>query len=278
MKQPEQSEVRRSQSQKRSSSIFFYLFILLSFYIFSPTAFSQQLKADGVTSLAADRQGSCYVVTGNGVAKYNAKLELQSRYTTSFGKIENVDALDPFKVLVFCKQFLRVFLLDNKLSVLGNPIFLPDVNILKPSAVCRSAENGMWVADAYRQQLLYLDFTLNTTREAASLASYTSGGKQPATYMVERGNKLFVNFSGKNIAVFDKFGAPLHLFSLNADAWFDVYEQTIYYLSEKKLYAQNMSSWSEPPRLLASNVDCCALTGEAVYTIQNGVLTKLLVE
>ncbi len=252
-----------------------YLFIFLSFYLFSPSAFSQSLNVGGVTSLAADKQGSVYVVTGNGVAKYNAKLELLSRHTTTFGQIENVDALDPFKVLVFCKQFLRVYLLDNKLSVLGNPIFLPDVNVLKPSAVCRSAENGMWVADGYRQQLLYLDFTLNTTREAASTSTYTNHGEQPATYMVERGGKLFVNFSGKNIAVFDKFGALLHLFSVNADRWFDLQGDTLYYLNNKKLHAQNVVAWSEPPRIVAEDVEQCAVVDNAIFTYQKGLIVKV---
>jgi hypothetical protein len=166
-------------------------------------------------------------------------------------------------------------LLDNKLSVLGNPVFLPDVNVLKPSAVCRSAENGMWVADAYRQQLLYLDFTLNTTRETASLAAYTKQGEQPATYMVERNGKLFVNFSGKNIAVFDRFGALLHLFTVSADGWFDLRGDTLYYLFEKKLYAQNILAWSEPPRIVERDVDLCALADAAFYLYRGGAIAKV---
>lgn len=244
--------------------------------LLSQIVFSQQLKVEGVTALAADRQGNCYVVTGNGIAKYNDKLELLSRHTTSFGQVESVDASDPFKILAFCKNFHRVFLLDNKLSALGNPIFLPDVNVLKPSAVCRSAENGMWVADAYRQQLLYLDFTLNTTREAASLSTYTNHGEQPASYMVERRGQLFVNFSGKNIAVFDKFGALLHLYTVNADSWFDIRGDTLYYLSNKKLYAQNILAWSEVPHLIAEEVDYCAVAGDAIFTYQKNVIAKVL--
>ncbi len=244
--------------------------------LLSHFSFSQSLKVANVTALAADRQGSCYAVAGSGIAKYNDKLELLSRHTTTFGQVESVDALDPFKILIFCKKFLRVFLLDNKLSVLGNPIFLPDVNVLKPSAVCRSAENGIWVADAYRQQLLYLDFTLNTTREAASLSAYTGNGEQPATYMVERNGKLFVNFSGKNIAVFDRFGALLHLFSVSADEWFDLRGDTLYYLSGKKLYAQNTLAWSEAPRIVEHDVDFCALSDAAFYIYRGDTIAKVL--
>ncbi|MDR2937858.1 MAG: hypothetical protein LBU92_02830 [Prevotellaceae bacterium] len=243
--------------------------------LLSQNVFSQQLKVENVTALAADKQGNCYVVTGNGVAKYNDNLELQSRHTTTFGKIESVDVLDPFKVLFFCKNFLRVFLLDNKLSALGNPIFLPDVNVLKPSAVCRSAENGMWVVDAYRQQLLYFDFTLNTTREAASLANYSNSS---ATYMLERDGKLLINFSGKSIAVFDRFGALLHLFSVESDGWFDLQGDKLYYLFNKKLYAQNILAWSETPQIVEQNVDLCAIFNAAMYIYRNGAVEKVFVK
>ena len=236
------------------------------------------MKVSGVTALAADKQGSCYVVTGNSVAKYNDRLELQSRHTTPFGSIESVDALDHFKTLIFCKKFLRVFLLDNKLSALGNPIFLPDVNALKPSAVCRSANNGLWIADSYRQQLLYLDLTLNTTREAASLSAYTSNGEQPAAYMIERNGKLYVNFSGKNLAVFDRFGALLHLFSVNADSWFEVQGDKLYYISEKKLLVQNILAWNENPRVVERGVDLCAISDTFFYIYRNDTIAKVFVK
>jgi len=244
--------------------------ITILLLLLSQALFSQQLKVSGATALAADRQGNVYVATGNSVAKYNDRLELQARHAASFGKIESVDASDPFKVVVFCKSFLRVFLLDSKLSALGSPIFLPDVNVLKPSAVCRSAENGLWVADAYRRQLLYLDFTLSTTRETASLSAY-----EPATGMVERSGRLYVNFSGRSIAVFDRFGALLHLFSVSADSWFDVQGATLYYLSGRQLYAQSMVAWSENPRLVAEDVDLCAVSDSAIYAYRNGVVAKI---
>jgi len=215
------------------------------------------------------------VVTGNGVAKYNDRLELQSRHTTPFGQVESVDALDPFKVLIFCKKFLRVSLLDNRLSVLGNPIFLPDVNVLKPSAVCRSVNNGLWVADGYRQQLLYLDLTLNTTREAASLSAYTGNGEHLVACMAERNGKLYVNFAGKNLAVFDRFGALLHLFSVNADSWFDVQGDKLYYISDKKLLVQNILAWSENPRVVEHDVDLCAISDTFFYVYRNDTIAKV---
>ena len=241
--------------------------------LLTQTAFSQQLRVPNATALAADRQGGVYVVTGNGVAKYNNRLELQARHTTTFGRIESVDASDPFRVLVFCRNFHRVFLLDNFLSLLGNPIFLPDVGALQTSAVCHSNENGLWVADGHGRRLLYLDLTLNTTRETTSLAAY-----QAVAHMVERGGRLFVNFAGENLAVFDRFGALLHLYTVNADGWVDVQGSTLYYLSEKTLYAQDMLSWSTPPRALEHNVELCAIAPNAIYIYRGGIISKILAE
>lgn len=234
-----------------------------------------QVKVSGVTSLSADRQGCCYVVSGSSVAKYGAQLELLARYTSSFGKVESIDASDPFKISLFCKDFLRVQLLDNKLSTLGNPIFLPDAGALRPVAACRSSGNGMWIADAYRRQLLYLDFTLNSLREVASLDAYTSNGEQPVNSMVERGGNVFVGLGGKSIAVFDKFGALLHLFSVPNVTWFDVHGDRLYYLTEGKLYAQNSLAWSEPPILVAADVERCAVADGVIYGYARGELTKM---
>jgi hypothetical protein len=248
--------------------------VLWAFFLLLQRALGQTVKVGGVAALSADRQGRCYVATGSGVAMYGAQLEPLARYACSFGKVESVDASDPFKILLFCKDFLRVQLLDNKLSALGNPIFLPDAGALRPAAVCRSSGNGVWIADAYRRQLLYLDFTLNAAREVASLDAYIAGGEQPVSSMVERDGNVFLNLSGKSIAAFDKFGALLHLFSVPGVRWFDVQGNTLYYLSSGNLYAQNMLAWSESPRLVAVGVERCAIADSVAYIYANGELTK----
>jgi hypothetical protein len=249
-------------------TVFTAVFLLLQ------DALGQSVRVSGVTALSADRQGCCYVAAGSSVAKYGAQLELLARYTCSFGKVESIDASDPFKISLFCKDFLRLQLLDNKLSALGNPVFLPDAGVLRPVAVCRSSGNGVWIADAYRRQLLYLDFTLNTLREAASLDAYTNNGEQPVNSMVEREGNVFVSLGEKSIAVFDKFGALLHLFSVPGVTWFDVQGNRLYYLTGGNLYAQNLLAWSEPPSLVAAGVERCAVAGSIIYVYANGELTK----
>jgi hypothetical protein len=92
--------------------------------------------------------------------------------------------------------------------------------------------------------------------------------------MVEREGNVFLNLSGKSIAVFDKFGALLHLFSVPGISWFDVQGSTLYYLADGNLYAQNTLAWSSPPSLIAANVERCAIAGSAIYTYSNGELTK----
>jgi hypothetical protein len=243
-------------------------------FLLLQNALGQAVGVSGVTALSADRQGCCYAAAGSSVAKYGAQLELLARYTCSFGKVESIDASDPFKISLFCKDFVRLQLLDNKLSALGNPVFLPDAGVLRPAAVCRSSGNGMWIADAYRRQLLHLDFTLNALREVASLDAYADNGALTVSCMAERNGNVFVGLGEKSIAVFDKFGALLHLFSVPNVAWFDVQGNTLYYLAGGKLHAQNLLAWSEPPGLVADSVERCAVAGSAIYLYANGILTK----
>jgi hypothetical protein len=264
------SNKRRVMSCTLRLAVFSAAFLLLQ----NTLTLGQAIKISGVTALSADKQGNCYVVAGNSVAKYSAQLELLARYTCSFGKIESIDASDPFKISLFCKDFLRLQLLDNKLSTLGNPIFLPDAGVLRPTAVCRSSGNGMWIADASRRRLLYLDFTLNSLREVALLDAYTSNGEQHVSNMAEREGNVFLSLGGKNIAVFDKFGALLHLFSVPDVTWFDVQGNELYYLAGGALYVQNSLAWSEPPSLLAANIERCAIADGIIYIYSNGELTR----
>jgi hypothetical protein len=246
--------------------------VLLYIVIGVGCSYAQELKIDGVTFVAQDKLGFTYVVTGDRVTKYDRQLVEVAKYTSSFGRIESVDASDPFKILLFCKDFLRVVLLDNKLATLGNPIFLPDVNSLKPNMVCRSSENGMWIADMYKQQLLYMDFTLNTTREMAMLS--TQPPQEVPVYGIERNGKLFINYSKNSIAVFDKFGAQLQLLSIKVEKWFEVLDSKIYYLNNGQLYVQDMLLLGEPV-LVAESVEACAIGKEQAIVYGKKSLRKI---
>jgi hypothetical protein len=199
-------------------------------------------------------------------------LELQASYTSSFGKIHTVDVSDPFKPTLFCKDFVRLMLLDNKLAILGNPIFLPDVHILKPSLAARASENGVWLVDSYRRQLVYLDFTLNTSRIASDLSVYEG----VPNYAVERNGRVYVNFSDDNIAMFDKFGALLRIIPIKTSGWFEVQDDQLFFLSDKKLMCQNILDLGAPPVEIAQDVELCAVAGKQVLTYTRGVANKSL--
>jgi hypothetical protein len=245
-------------------------FLLASLLVAVQTVMAQGLPVDGVTALSIDRQGCCYAVRGSSVAKYDAQLAPLARYASEYGKITSIDASDPLKILLFCKDFLRLQLLDSKLSALGKTLFLPDVNALQPAAACASSSNGAWIADGYRSRLLYLDFTLNTTREVCSLDS-----DAPVSYMVERGGVLYLNFSGSGLLAFDRFGAVLHRYSVPAPAWFDVQGARLYYLHNGTLYEQNIYAWSTPPRPVATGVEHCAVGESECVIFANGRLEKI---
>ncbi|MGL5912990.1 MAG: hypothetical protein ACRCZB_02405 [Bacteroidales bacterium] len=248
-------------------------FVCAALYCF--IAHSQTLKIDGVTAMTCDKQGNLFVVRSNSVTKYSSKLQSLARYTSTLGNIYSLDVLDPFKILLFSQQFVRLNLLDNQLSPLGNAVFLPDINVQQPLVVCRSAEHAVWLIDGYKEQLLQYDLVRASTREIASLTHYTQNGKHLPTYAIERNGKLYVNFADNSIAVFDKFGALLHLYSIVLPNWFEVQGSTLYYLADKCLYAQNLLNQALEPTRLAVNVTACALAQNEFWLYQEGEIKKI---
>ncbi|MGL4908456.1 MAG: hypothetical protein ACRC3G_03905, partial [Bacteroidales bacterium] len=209
------------------------------------------------------------------ITKYNAQLQALSRYTSTLGKIYNIDVLDPFKILIFNKQFVRMSLLDNQLSILGKPIFLPDINIQQPLVACKSAEQSVWIIDAYKQELLQYDLARTTTRKYASLSTYTNNGEYLPNYAIERSGKLYVNFANNSVVVFDKFGTFLHIYAIVIPQWFEVHNNQLYYLANKKLYSQNLLNQTTPPVVLGDSITACTITENNVWIYKSGEISEI---
>ena len=56
--------------------------------------------------LEIDGFGNMYVITDNEIIKYSATGNVQKKFSTKrYGRIENIDAMNPLKVLVYYKDF-----------------------------------------------------------------------------------------------------------------------------------------------------------------------------
>ena len=152
----------------------------------------------------ADIFDNCYVVTGDRVSKLDSALKLVSRYRSSYGEIESVDASDPFKLLLFQKDFFRITFLDNAFAPMGESVFLPDIGSNLSSLACNTNDGGYWVFDGLQDKLLFFRNGHEPAFSSGDLSAIL-GDEKPTRLQCSSG-LVFLGIPNRGVAVFDKFG------------------------------------------------------------------------
>jgi len=161
------------------------------------------------TAIFTDLLDNCYVVEKDRVTKLDSLLNPIGRFRSSNGRVESVDAIDPFKILLFQKDFYRITILDNTFSQIGESLFLPDLGSNLPIFACSNPEGGFWVFDGVEDKLLFFRFGKDISYTSANLNPLL-GNNRP-TRLICSGGLLFLGIENKGVAVFDKFGGFKHL-------------------------------------------------------------------
>ncbi len=217
-------------------SILFYISV---FFLLNADTISISGKFDFFTT---DRQGNIYAVQKNHVIKYNSKGELLFKYSTNkYGKIHTIDAFDPYKILVYYPDFNRIIVLDNMLAETTTVLDLSAFDLFQVSNICRSHNNGIWVYDDIQNRLIRFDENLKIQQKTENLNQLLGLEINPKG-MVEYNNKLYVNNPSEGILVFDVFGTYIKNIPIKNAESFQVFDEEILYVSEKKLMGYNFKS------------------------------------
>ena len=103
------------------------LFVIIT--LFFQFSYTQKLETKLVNTYNLDADifvgiddiGNVYYVKDNTLFK-KSKMEILNYTNVSLGNISMVDIRNPFKILVFYKNFNSLIILDNKLNELSNKI------------------------------------------------------------------------------------------------------------------------------------------------------------
>ena len=98
------------------------LISLLSFYTQPEFILEKEydIKADFIST---DQLGNFYIIKNSELIKNNANNNQTLRYSNNlFGKISSIDASDPFRILVFNKDFNKIVFLDKNLTEITSPV------------------------------------------------------------------------------------------------------------------------------------------------------------
>jgi hypothetical protein len=196
---------------------------------------------------STDGFGNLYVVQNSELIKINIKNNKKLVYSNfSSGKISSIDPSDPFRILVYYKDFNRILFLDKNLTEIMSPISLDDKGIFNAVSVCQSVNGGFWVLDQNSAQLLYLDKHLNIVKKSAVIEEiFDQNTDTKQAFMLEKNDYIYVGFENAGLMQFDSYGVYIKTFPLINFTNFQVIDNIIVYYSEGKLNYYNTQNYQE---------------------------------
>ncbi|MDP4267210.1 MAG: hypothetical protein Q8880_07235 [Bacteroidota bacterium] len=224
------------------------IFIITAFFIygFNEYCFTFVNKIPCTAkAFTSDNLGNVYCTDGEHIIKYNSKGELQNTFSDyTLGPITSIDASNPLKIIVFYKDFNSILILNNKLSPNGDNINLNALNILLPTLVCTSHDNGFWVYDSQNTTLYRFDSNLQQNQKTEYIQNLLSIKLNP-TAIIEEGNFLYLNNPETGILIFDIYGSYIKTIPLKNIKLHQIVNDNIIYSQDNTLKVFNTKLLSD---------------------------------
>lgn len=186
----------------------------------------------------ADRFDNVWVINQSEVIFFNKELKKIGTYSNILlGNPYSIDALDPFRILVFYPNSQAVTILNNAVAEIAKPILLREKGISDACLVCSSRKGGYWVLDRASWEILHFDSGFNSTGEKI-IPDITFSGSTPI-FMQEYKGILYLAFKDIGICRFDAFGARLGDIPVRINSYFTFIDDEIVYQINGKTFHYN---------------------------------------
>ena len=161
-----------------------------------------------LSSFTVDNLGELYTLDiGNQLKKYDEKGDSVGVFNqvTTYGKLNYVVAENPWKVILFYKNYATIVLLDKYLNVVTS-IDLRQKNIFQADAVTTSYDNNMWLFDEQENKLKKIDDNGNVLFESTDFRLLFDSVPSPKT-ILDRDGFVYLYDPEKGLYVFDYYGS-----------------------------------------------------------------------
>ena len=212
------------------------------------------IKADFISS---DQLGNFYIIKNSELIKINADNNQTLRYSNNlFGKISSIDPSDPFRILVFNKDFNKIVFLDKNLTEIASPILLDKLGYFNISVVCQSINGGFWIFDQNLNELIYFDKKLNLQKKSSQLSSLFDTNKEiSGVFMIEKNDYIYLGIKDEGVLLFDIYGTYLKTFPITDINSFQVIDDIIIYSNKGQLILYNTQNFNT--ELIDLPIDNC---------------------
>ena len=186
------------------------------------------VKGDFVRS---DELGNVFLVNDNQLIKYSPEGVVLHTYSNLYsGDITFVDTHDPFKLLLYYRDFGKVEFLDHSLSLASSTIDLNMLGLSLATLACASYQGAFWVYNPMNFEMVRVNSGLEISERSGNLQQVT--GKTPdPNYMLERDNFLYLNDPAIGILIFDKYGTYYKTIPVKGLTSFQVFDRKLIYVT-----------------------------------------------
>ncbi|MBI4645855.1 MAG: hypothetical protein HY738_04455 [Bacteroidia bacterium] len=188
----------------------YLIYILIIFFPFlqqdKELKFIRAFESEG-DFFRTDALNNIYVVNKRKVAKYSISGEKIAEYSnSSLREITSIDVSDPYRLLLYYKDYNQIVFLDKTMTALYSPVSLDDLGINSVGAVCSSNNSGFWLFNNHAQQLQYYDKNLEPMQQSVNLSLIIQTASLPEV-LLEKKDRLFLSYPDTGIIIFDKNGS-----------------------------------------------------------------------
>lgn len=190
-----------------------------------------------------DNLQNLYLVHESAIEMYNPKGEkLFKNSQMNLGRITSVDFNFSLKPMVFFGEMNAVVILDNTLSMQGNPVKLNEYGLDWVTVAAKSIDNHYWFFDMQNFELVRTDISFKKVRSTGNVSQLLGFDIRP-NFIVEHNNWVYVNNPETGILVFDIFGTFFKQIPITGLKSFQVTDQFIVYVADGMLRQYNLMTF-----------------------------------
>ena len=192
----------------------FFIFSLFLFISISASAQDDSLfrflkKIEyPISSFTVDNLGELYIInTDNQLKKYDEQGDSIGVFNqvTKYGKLSYVEAQNPWKAILFYKNYSTIVLLDKYLNVLSS-INLRKQNIFQVNALTTSYDNNIWLYDEQENKLKKIDDSGNKLFETVDFRLLFDSIPSPQK-IIDSDGFVYLYDPDKGLYIFDYYGS-----------------------------------------------------------------------
>ena len=215
----------------------FFLLLITLFIVSAKTIIEKPYNFFETNSM-----GNIFLVKDYLITQYNYEgQQIQTYSKSEYGNITSIDVSNPFRILLFYKDFNSLVFLDNKLAEISDHISLDALGITEANVVCSSATGGFWLFNTNTFQLEKYNSKLDLLQSGTKMQGIINRNEYP-DYLTETGNYIYLGFRNKGVYLFDFYGTFVKFIPANYKTKIKVINDYIFYNSDS-LYRYNTKSF-----------------------------------